>query len=477
MNIPEHGLSKEEILGALEGYKQGDVEWKSGRALALVYDPGQEARETVNAAYTAFMTENGLDPTSFPSLLKLETEVVRMVANLLRGDEQAVGNLTSGGTESIMLAVKTARDKARAERPEITAPEMVIPLTAHPAFHKAAHYLGLRVVTTPFDSETFRADVGAMREAITDNTVLLAASAPGYSHGVVDPIAEIGALAQEHALLFHVDACVGGIHLSFMRELGYSTPEFDFSVPGVTSISADLHKYGYSAKGASVILYRSKEIRRYQIFSCSATPVYAVINPTVLSSKSGGPAAGAWAILHYLGKDGYKKIVQEVMDATQRMMAGVNAIDGLHVLGQPDMCMFALASEQEEVNVFQLADEMKRRGWHLQPQFSKATSPCNLHVSVNHSNVPLVDEFLDALRASVEQVKQAVPLDVSGLKAMLEQMLQDPPDDLFENILALGGLQGTDLPEDMALVNAVLGALPVPATDALLTEYFNNLFV
>jgi sphinganine-1-phosphate aldolase len=477
MNIPEYGLSKEEILDALEGYKQRDLKWKSGRVLAMIYDPGREAREVVNTAYAAFMTENGLDPTSFPSLLRLETEVVRMMANLLQGDEQVVGNLTSGGTESIMLAVKTARDKARAERPEIMTPEMVVPLTAHPAFHKAAHYLGVKLVTTPFNPETFRADVGALREAITENTVLLAASAPGYSHGVVDPIAEIGALAQERDLLFHVDACVGGLHLSFMRKLGYSPPEFDFSVPGVTSISADLHKYGYSAKGASVILYRSKGIRKYQIFSCSATPVYAVINPTVLSSKSGGPMAGAWAVLHYLGEDGYKKIVREVMGATQRMIEGVNSIDGLRVLGKPDMCMFTMASEREDINVFQLGDEMKRRGWHLQPQFAIGASPCNLHVSVNYSNVPLVDEFLDALRASVEQVKKSAPLDVSGIKAMLEQLLQHPSDDLFENILALGGLQGTDLPEDMALINAVLDALPVSATDALLTEFFNNLFV
>jgi sphinganine-1-phosphate aldolase len=477
MNIPEHGLSREQVLETLEGYKQHDLKWGSGRVLAMIYDPGEQARETVNAAYTAFMTENGLDPTSFPSLLRLETEVARMVANLLRGDERVVGNLTSGGTESIMLAVKVARDKARAERPEITAPEMVVPLTAHPAFHKAAHYLGLELVTTPFDPDTFRCDVGAMRTAITENTVLLAASAPGYSHGVVDPIVEIGALAQEHDVLFHVDACLGGLQLSFMRKLGYAPPDFDFTVPGVTSISADLHKYGYSAKGASVILYRNKDIRRYQIFSCSATTVYAIINPTVLSSKSGGPMAGAWAILHYLGEEGYERIVREVMDATRRMIEGVNGIDGLRVLGRPDMCMFTMVSDREDINVFQLADEMRRRGWHLQPQFAMGASPCNLHVSVGHSNVPFVDEFVDALRASVEQVKKAPPLDVSGIKAGLEQLMKDPPDDLFENILALAGLQGTELPEDMAMINAVLNALPVPATDALLTEYFNNLFV
>ncbi len=307
--------------------------------------------------------------------------------------------------------------------------------------------------------------------------MLLAASAPGYAHGVLDPISEIGALALAHDLLFHVDACVGGIHLSFMRKMGYAPPEFDFSVPGVTSISADLHKYGYSAKGASVIVYRDKAIRKYQIFSCSATPVYTVINPTVLSSKSGGPVAGAWAILHYLGEEGYEKIVREVMDATQRMIAGVNEVDGLRVLGEPDMCMFAMVSDRDDVNVFQLADEIKRQGWHVQPQLSLGDAPCNLHVSVNHSNVPFVTEFLDALRASVEQVKKATPLDVSGIRGILEQLFQNPSDETFENVLALGDLQGTDLPEDMALINAILDVLPVPATEALLTEFFNELFV
>jgi sphinganine-1-phosphate aldolase len=271
MHIPKSGLSQDEVFAALMRYKAHDMDWKSGKVWAYVYDPGDETAQVVKQAYSLFLSENGLDPTVFPSLLKLETDIVRMVANLLRGNENVVGHVTSGGTESIMLAVKTARDKARVEKPHIMAPEIVLPQTAHAAFHKAAHFMGLKPVVVPFDPQTFQADVDAMRQAITDNTVLLVASAPCYSQGVVDPIQEIGALAQEYGLLFHVDACVGGIHLSFMRKLGYNPPDFDFTLPGVTSISADLHKYGYAAKGASVILYRDKSLRRYQIFASTDT--------------------------------------------------------------------------------------------------------------------------------------------------------------------------------------------------------------
>jgi sphinganine-1-phosphate aldolase len=230
-----------------------------------------------------------------------------MVAHLLQGDEQVAGNVTSGGTESILLAVKTARDYARAHRPHITQPELVLSRTAHAAFHKAAHYLGVKPVVVGFDPVTFQADVDAMAAAITPKTILLVASAPCYSPGRDrSQSSAIATLAQaQRGLLCHVDACVGGIHLSFLRKLGRAPlPAFDFSVPGVTSLSVDMHKYGYAAKGASVILYRERSLRRYQIFSSTDTTAYTIINPTALSSRSGGPLAGAWAILNYLGEDG-----------------------------------------------------------------------------------------------------------------------------------------------------------------------------
>jgi glutamate/tyrosine decarboxylase-like PLP-dependent enzyme len=409
-------------------------------------------------------------------MLKLETDVVRAVINLLRGDSNAVGHLTTGGTESIMLAVKTARDKARAERPHIKEPEMVLPKTAHAAFHKAAHYLSVKPVLVDIDPQTFKVRADDMKRAITDNTILLVASAPSYSQGVIDPIDEIGKIAEYKNLLFHVDGCVGGIHLSFMRKLGYDVPEFDFTVPGVTSISADLHKYGYSAKGCSVIMYRSKDIRKYQIFACTDTTAYTLINPTMLSSKSGGPMAGAWAILNFLGEEGYKKIIQNVQDATQRLINGINSIDGLRVLGKPTMCMFSFASDT--INVYQLGDEMNKRGWYIQGQFSTPLTPRNLHISVNQGTMHNVDALLKDLRECVEIVKNSTPIDSQAIKTMVGAALQSPDQEAaFNQLAARAGLTGTELPTEMALINEIMDALPDAVCNVFLVNYFNDLYV
>src|ERR1051325_8881508 len=424
MNIPEKGLSKEEILGTLQAFKSRDIDWKAGKVWCYVYNPGEDPAEVTREAYLSFLSENGLDPSVFPSLLKLETDVVRAVINLLRGSSNAVGHLTTGGTESIMLAVKTARDKARTENPEITKPEMVLPKTAHAAFHKAAHYLSVKPIVVDIDPRTFKVRVEDIHAAITPNTILLVASAPSYSQGVIDPIAEIGQLAQEKNLLFHVDACVGGLHLSFMRKLGYDLPDFDFTIPGVTSISTDLHKYGYAAKGCSVIMYRTKELRKYQIFACTDTTGYTLINPTMLSSKSGGPMAGAWAILNFLGEEGYKKIVKDVQEATKKLVDGVNAIEDLQVLGEPVMCMFSFKSDT--INVYQLADEMSKRGWYIQGQFSTPLTPRNLHISVNHGTVHNVEALLNDLQECVEIVKRSAPIDSEAIRLMVAAALHSP---------------------------------------------------
>jgi sphinganine-1-phosphate aldolase len=476
MQIPQQGLSKQEILNTLQAFKSRDMDWKAGKVWCYVYNPGEDPAEVTRQAYLSFLSENGLDPTVFPSMLKLETDVVRAVIHLLRGDSNAVGHLTTGGTESIMLAVKTARDLARATKPHIREPEMVLPKTAHAAFHKAAHYLSVKPVLVDIDPQTFKVRVEDMRAAITLNTILLVASAPNYSQGVVDPIAEIGKIAQEKDLLFHVDACVGGLHLSFMRKLGYDVPDFDFTVPGVTSISADLHKYGYAAKGCSVIMYRSKDIRKYQIFACTDTTAYTLINPTVLSTKSGGPMAGAWAILNFLGEDGYTKIVQEVQEATLKLIEGINSIDGLQVLGEPAMCMFSFKSDV--INVYQLADEMNKRGWYLQGQFSTPLTPRNLHISVNHGTIHNVDALLKDLRECVEVVKAKPAIDSEGIKALVGAALQSAdPEAAFGQLAVSAGLTGTELPSEMALINEVLDALPDELCNVFLVNYFNDLYV
>jgi sphinganine-1-phosphate aldolase len=474
MKIPEKGLPATEIFDYLKIAKTYDAPWEDGRMFAYVYDPGIDVMEVGRQAYMAYLVENGLDPTTFPSVLKLEVDVVRAIINLLRGGPEVVGNLTTGGTESIMLAVKTARDWARVYKPEITEPEIILSQTAHHAFHKSAQYLGLKVVMTGFDPLTYRADVEAMRAAITPNTILLVGSAPAYSQGVVDPIPEMAALAQQQGLLCHVDACVGGIHLAFMRKFGYSVPAYDWTVPGVTSISTDLHKFGYCPKQASVIMYRDKDLRQYQIFTSTSTTCYTLINTTILSTKSGGPVAAAWAVLNYLGEEGYRQIISTVQAAVERMIEGVNAIPGLRVMGRPDMCLFAFTSDT--LNLFQLADAMSARGWYIQPQFGKPGAPTNLHVSVHYGTIKRVDDFIDALRQSVEQVQQMPPIDPGPIKAELEKLIASNDPRLFEKASALAGISGDSLPQGMAAINTLLEAMPEEIQSYFLVQYFNNLY-
>lgn len=476
MVLPERGSSREQTLSQLAAFKVNDLAWRNGRVFAFVFNAGQEAEELVKEAYGMYMSENALDPTTFPSTLLLEREVVRMTAGLMHGGNNVVGNVTSGGTESILLAVKTARDWARAQRPEIEKPEIIMSQTAHAAFHKAAHYLGLKKVVVPFDQESYEADIKAMREAINENTILLVASAPNYSHGVVDPVAEIATLASEHDLLCHVDACIGGIQLAFMRQLGYDVPEFDFAVPGVTSMSIDPHKYGYAAKGSSVVLYQDKELRRYQIYANLSTTAYAIINPTVQSTKSGGPLAATWAVMQYFGQEGYRKIVGEVAEAARRIIEGINAIPELRIEGNPNMSIFAMTSDT--LNVFQLAETMNKKGWYLQPQFSKTGNRPNIHLTVSHTNVPFIDEFLADLETAVSETKAQEQLDPEIVQQQVDMMLAgSSPDEAAEALYQLAGIEGESLPEDMAFVNTVLNALPPEIAEHMLREYFNDLFV
>lgn len=475
MHIPEMGRSREEIFESLRSFKSRDMDWRDGKVWCYVYSSGQEAEEVTKAAYMSYLTENGLDPTVFPSMLKLETDVVKAVLSLLRGGPESVGHVTTGGTESIMLAVKTARDMARARHPHITQPEMVLPRSAHGSFHKAAHYLSVKPRVVEIDTETFQVRAGDMQAAINENTILLVGSAPSYSQGVIDPIREIGAIALEKNIPFHVDACVGGVHLSVMRQMGLKLPDYDFGVPGVTSISTDLHKYGYAAKGCSVIMYRNKEYRKYQLFACTETTCYTLINTTILSSKSGGPMAGAWAVLNFLGQAGYQRIVGEVQQATKKLIEGINAISGLRVLGKPAMSMFSFASET--VNVYVLADEMAKRGWFLQPQFATPWTPRNLHISVNFGTTHQVDQLLSDLRECTEQVKKTDTLDSRAIQAMVQGALQSPnPEAAFAELAKTAGLSGTALPKDLAFINEVMEALPNPLCNEFLINFFNDLY-
>ncbi len=418
MKLPTTGKPRDELLADMRDLQAGDANWRAGRMWRLVYFAGDDVADVLMDADTTFIYGNGLSPMAFPSLRKLEAEVIAITADLLGGSE-AVGNMTTGGTESIIMAVKTARDSARADRPGLGQPEMVLPITAHPAFEKASHYLGVLPVHIPV-TEDYRADVGAARAAVTDNTVLIVGSAPCYPYGVVDPIPELAALAQERGIGCHTDACVGGFFLPFMRRLGYEAPPFDFSVPGVTSISADLHKYGYSTRGTSIIMYRDKEIRRHQFFTYADWPGGLYGSPTMPGSRAGGAIAAAWAVLHYLGEEGYLRLARTVMDTARALMDGINAISGLHVLGEPDMSIFSFTSDS--VDIYAVADAMDARGWHLDRQ----QMPPKLHLVVTPAHQEVVGEFLSDLEAATQSVATTGP--APGGTAAMYGMLGTLPD-------------------------------------------------
>jgi glutamate/tyrosine decarboxylase-like PLP-dependent enzyme len=393
----------------MEASRQQDVVWRNGRVAALVYLPGSDVTEVAREAYMRFFSENGLSARAFPSLGRFEREVIEMTASLLHG-EHAVGNITSGGTESILLALKVARDKARTDQPGITAPDIVVPETAHPAFNKGAHYLGMNVIRVPVGDD-FRVDLDAFRAAITDNTVLLVGSAPNYPYGMVDPIPEMAKMAQERGISFHVDACVGGFFLPFLEKLGYELIPYDFRVPGVTTISADLHKFGFAARGASAILSRDKEIAAYQGMTFSDWPAGLYSTPTLAGSRPGGAIAAAWAVMHYLGEEGYKRLTQQAMTAAQHLIDGVEEIPGFEVYGQPDTSIVAFGSPDRDMAA--VADGMEARGWFIHRQ----RRPAGIHVMLSPGHEPFIEGYLSDLRDVIAHVDRG-EIQSSGREAL-----------------------------------------------------------
>lgn len=459
LSLPSKGSSRKDVLDAMRSSRDHDVHWQQGRVFGLVYHVNEEIDDLLKEAYTMFFSENGLNPTAFPSIKKFESEVLAMTASLLGGDENVCGNMTSGGTESLLMAVKTARDWARHHRPTITRPEVVLPTTAHPAFEKAAEYFDVRLVQVPVRSD-LRADVDAMHSAVTANTIMLVGSAPSYPHGVIDPISELAALAQECGLLFHTDACVGGFFLPFARKLGYNIPDFDFTIPGVTSISADLHKFAYAAKPASVILYRNPELRRFQMFVSINWPGGIYPSPTMTGSRPAGPVAAAWALMNHLGEAGYLEITKTVLETTRIIQDGVRAIPGLKVLSNPEMSVFAIASDN--LDVYEIADELELRGWHLDRQHY----PRCLHVTVNYVHSRAAAEFLADLSAAAAIVRQPSLRKTSNkfiifLVNLLARVLPKKwMTALMDKASSLLGGTGSGLPSRMAPMYGLIGSLP-----------------
>lgn len=420
MNLPPNGKSRDDLRTEIDQALARDADWRHGRIWSLVYYAGDDVADVLKDAYNAAFFTNGLGPGAFKSLRKFESEIIAMTAALLSVPE-GTGNVTSGGTESILMAVKTARDFARANR-NITEPEMIIPTTAHPAFHKSAHYLGLKVHQAPLAGD-LRVDIDAMRKLINKNTVLLVGSAPNYPFGTIDDIPAIGALGQGHSIPVHVDSCLGGFLLPFVERLGHDVPPWDFRVPGVASISADLHKYGFSARGASTIMYRDPAYRRHQFFAQMDWPGGLYGSPTMTGSRPGAAVAAAWAVLNYLGEAGYKRLAAEMMDTTRKIQAAVADIDGLHVLGQPAMTVFAVGSDSLDIHV--VGDALDTLGWHADRQ----QSPPSLHFMVTPAHTPVVDDFIRDLREAARMARdgEVAPGGRAAVYGALEKMDDKTP--------------------------------------------------
>lgn len=397
MKLPSTGKARSEVMALLRDAMADDARWDEGRTFSLVYGAGAEHLELLREAYGLYMATNGLGARRiFPSLGKLEPEVIGITATLL-GNEGGPGNLTSGGTESILMGIRAARERARRERPEITRPTLVLPASAHPAFQKAAQLYGIRTVRTALTPD-YVADLGALADAVTDDTIAIVGSAPNYPFGTIDPIAELARIARERRVNLHVDACVGGFALPFLRRLGHPVPPFDFAVAGVSTISADIHKYGFGARGTSVILYRDEDLQRDAGFTLDEWSAGPYRTPTLAGSRPGGMVAAAWAVLHYYGEEGYLRLNREMRDTAMVLRRGIESIPGFRVLGDPIMYVFAFAAEG--VDVMAVADLMAARGWHLGRQ---ATTPPSLHVVLTPMHTPIVEEFLGDLRAAAAE--------------------------------------------------------------------------
>ena len=397
--IPATGMSAHSIAHSFDEMSAHDVQWRDGKAFSLAYNAGPEVLAVAEEAYRRFSGANALNTAAFPSLRQMQGEVIEMAGAWLGATPDAAGYFTSGGTESILMAVKAARDQFRTEA-SITHPNIVLPTSAHAAFDKAAAYFGVelrRVAVLP----NWRADVASMAERIDKNTVMIVGSAPQYPQGVIDDIPALAALAQRRNINCHVDACMGGVSLAYLSKLGHQIAPWNLTVDGVTSISVDLHKFGYTSKGASVIMYANKRLRSFQGFFTDQWLGGVYASSGMLGTKSGGAIAAAWAVMHFLGDDGYLRLTASARVATEKFAQHISHHSHLALLAQPDALLLSfIANDPQRLNVYAVADEMWKRGWYIDRQ----EPPQSLHCTVNAVHESVIDEMLADLDACVLSV-------------------------------------------------------------------------
>ena len=394
--LPKQGTDWNKLKAEMEARGSHDVKWREGKTAVYVFNAGPEVAQVQKEAYAMFMSENGLGPMAFPSLKQMEDEVVAMGLGLLHGPEGAAGNITSGGTDSITMAIKTARDFARKEKGVTGQCNIVAPWSAHPAFDKAAKMMEIEMRRVP--CADLLADVGAMEKAVDANTIMLVGSAPCFPYGLIDPIEALGQLAEKKNVWLHVDACVGGYIAPFVRMNGGDIPPFDFEVPAVSSMSADLHKYGYCAKGASTVLFRSEELRAHMIFDCADWPGGRMVTPTLAGTRPGGAIAAAWAVMNFLGEEGYRAKHRQVTDARETIEAGAVKL-GFRVLGRPQLGIVAFTHDEEDP--FAVWGKLFERGWFT----SLTTEPKGLHLMLSPFHAQVTDTYLADLEWALGEVK------------------------------------------------------------------------
>lgn len=398
VTLPKEGTAWPELRERLREAGHRDIDWRGGRLPMFIHYAGDDVLEVAKQAYLMYFSENGLGLRVFDSLRRFETEVVSMGLGLLHGGAEGRGAMTTGGTESIFLAVKAAREAFRKKRPDCAQPVLVLPRSAHPAFDKAAHFMNLRTVRVPLRAD-FTADPEAMAAAITPDTMMMVGSVPAYPHGVIDPIADLGRIAAAQDVWLHVDGCVGGYFAPFVAQLGEALPLWDFAVPGVRSISADLHKYGYAAKGASTIFFRDQASFDGAGWHFDNWPRGAYFTNTLVGTRAGGAIAAAWAVMNYLGEEGYRRVAQRVIRTRQVLQQGLSEL-GLPTFGDPRLSIFAFGSPQRDIAA--LGKGLSERGWVV----GYVTEPPGIHHMLNLTHEPVAQRYL----SDVADVLRDLPL-------------------------------------------------------------------
>ena len=406
--LPEKGVARGRVLSEMRRLKaKEEKRWKQGFVSGAVYHGDSGHINFLNQVYALHSQANPLHSDLWPSVTKYEAEIVAMTARMLGGVEaggqgttrEVCGTVTSGGTESILLAMKTYRDRAREER-GVQAPEMIVPVTAHAAFDKAAQYFGIKKRTVPIDG-SYRARAADVKRLINRNTIVIVGSAPTFPHGVVDPIAELSELARKRGIGFHTDACLGGFVLPWARRLGADVPDFDFALPGVTSMSADTHKFGYAAKGTSVVLYRGHELRRYQYYTVTDWPGGMYFSPTFAGSRPGALSAACWAAMLSMGEQGYLTATAKILNVAEQLKKGIAQIPDLRVCGNP---LWVIAFASDSLDIYRIMDFMTKRNWNLNGLHKP---PCvHLCVTLRHTQPGVIPRFLRDIKAAVKHVRE-----------------------------------------------------------------------